>query len=98
MTHRTHMQLFGLLALTLPLAACAQNDVPVAPAAQVAATRPASPPPQLVSGLPDFTQLVDPFGSRHRQLHLHLGDGRRKPDFRRYGPHSDECFEIDSHK
>ena len=61
MTHRIHTRLFGLLALTLPLAACAQGDAP-APAAQAIAARPATPAPQLVSGLPDFTQLVDQVG------------------------------------
>ncbi len=62
MTHRIHKQLFGLLAMTLPLAACAQSTAPVAPAEQAVAARAAAPAPQLVSGLPDFTQLVEQVG------------------------------------
>ena len=62
MTHRIHTRLFGLLAMTLPLVACAQSNAPTAPAEQAVAARPAAPAPQLVSGLPDFTQLVDRVG------------------------------------
>lgn len=58
MTHRIHSQVFGLLAMTLPLVACAQSTAP-APVEQTTFTRPAEPAPQLVSGLPDFTRLVD---------------------------------------
>ena len=93
MTHRIHMQLFGLLALTLPLAACAQNDVPVAPAAQVAATRPASPPPQLVSGLPDFTQLVDQVGPGVVNVETVIG-ARRAPRMGRGQPDMDQMPEF----
>ena len=60
MTHRIHSQVFGLLAMTLPLVACAQSTAPApAPVEPTAFTRPAEPAPQLVSGLPDFTRLVD---------------------------------------
>ncbi|NCT88017.1 DegQ family serine endoprotease [Stenotrophomonas acidaminiphila] len=62
MTHRIPTRLFGLLAMTLPLVACAQSNAPTAPAEQAVAARPATPAPQLVSGLPDFTQLVDRVG------------------------------------
>ncbi|WP_305806275.1 DegQ family serine endoprotease [Stenotrophomonas sp. YIM B06876] len=59
MTHRIHTQVFGLLAMTLPLVACAQSTAPAPPAERAAITQPAAPAPQLVSGLPDFTRLVD---------------------------------------
>ncbi|MDG2525016.1 DegQ family serine endoprotease [Stenotrophomonas sp. HITSZ_GD] len=63
MNPRIRYQMFGLLALSLPLAACAQQ--PAAPAAQDSApiaTRSATPAPQLVAGLPDFTHLVEQVG------------------------------------
>ncbi len=59
MNHRLRNQMFGLLAMTLPLVACAQQPDP--PAAPIA-TRSATPAPQLVSGLPDFTGLVEQVG------------------------------------
>ena len=65
MTYRIPTRLAGLLAMALPLAACAQSDAPTAPAAParpVAAAAPVASAPQLVSGLPDFTQLVEQVG------------------------------------
>ena len=62
MTPRLRTQAIGLLALTLPLVACAQAPAPVAqtqPAPAAAARAPAQP---LVSGLPDFTNLVEQVG------------------------------------
>lgn len=58
------LQALGLLAMTLPLAACAQSPSPVpapqaAPAPSAAPRAPAAP---LVTGLPDFTTLVDQVG------------------------------------
>ena len=47
--------LLSLMLLTLPLAACAQ--APSAAPASLAA--PKAPAPQLVTGLPDFTGLVE---------------------------------------
>lgn len=79
MSHRIHTQLFGLLAMTLPLAACAQSTAPGAPTEQVAAARPAAAPaPQLVSGLPDFTQLVDQVGPGVVNVETVIGS-RRDP-------------------
>ncbi|SBV36375.1 putative periplasmic serine endoprotease DegP-like [uncultured Stenotrophomonas sp.] len=78
MTHRIHTRLFGLLAMTLPLAACAQGNTPAAPAEQAIATRPAAPAPQLVSGLPDFTQLVDQVGPGVVNVETVIGP-RRNP-------------------
>ncbi|MBB3832105.1 serine protease Do [Xanthomonas arboricola] len=65
MNHRIRTQMFGLIAMTLPLAACAQQTAP-APAAKasapIAANRSTTPAPQLVAGLPDFTNLVEQVG------------------------------------
>ncbi|MDV3468071.1 Do family serine endopeptidase [Stenotrophomonas sp. C3(2023)] len=47
------------LAMTLPLAACAQSP---SPAPQAAAAAPRAPAQPLVSGLPDFTNLVEQVG------------------------------------
>ena len=55
MNPRIRNYTFALLAMTLPLAACAQQQEAAAPIA----TRSATPAPQLVTGLPDFTQLVE---------------------------------------
>ena len=60
MTQRFHSQVFGLLAMTLPLVACAQPAPPANEAAPIA--RVAAPAAPLVTGLPDFTQLVDKVG------------------------------------
>ncbi|MFT3667983.1 MAG: Do family serine endopeptidase [Pseudoxanthomonas sp.] len=62
MTPHARHGLLTLLMLTTPLAACAQQAEAPAP---VAATAPAvaqSAAPQLVTGLPDFTQLVEQVG------------------------------------
>ncbi|HYG06122.1 MAG TPA: DegQ family serine endoprotease [Stenotrophomonas sp.] len=64
MNSRIRNQMLGLLAISVPLAACAQQ--PSAPAAVAdgapIATRSATPAPQLVAGLPDFTNLVQQVG------------------------------------
>lgn len=78
MTHRIYRRLFGLLAMTLPLAACAQSNAPAAPAEQAVAARPAAPAPQLVSGLPDFTQLVEQVGPGVVNVETVIGP-RRNP-------------------
>lgn len=64
MNPRIRNQVLGLLAISLPLAACAQQPGASAPAADSApiATRSATPAPQLVAGLPDFTNLVQQVG------------------------------------
>ncbi|KAB7762393.1 DegQ family serine endoprotease [Xanthomonas maliensis] len=63
MNSRIRTQMFGLLAMTLPLAACAQQtDAPAKPSAPIAVNRSATPAPQLVAGLPDFTNLVEQVG------------------------------------
>ncbi|MBB2805425.1 peptidase S1 [Xanthomonas arboricola] len=63
MNHRIRTQMFGLIAMTLPLAACAQQSAPTAKdVVPIAANRSATPAPQLVAGLPDFTNLVEQVG------------------------------------
>lgn len=56
--------LFGLLVLTTPLAACAQQPTAAAQGAAPAAVSSIaqSSAPQIVTGLPDFTQLVEQVG------------------------------------
>lgn len=85
MTHRIPTQLLGLLAMTLPLVACAQSTAPVAPTEQVAAARNVAPAPQIVSGLPDFTQLVDQVGPGVVNVESVIGS-RRNPRMAEAGP------------
>ena len=56
--------LFGLLVLTTPLAACAQQPsaAPQGAAPAAISSIAQSSAPQIVTGLPDFTQLVDQVG------------------------------------
>ena len=56
--------LFGLLILTSPLAACAQQagSTPQASAPAVTGSIAQSSAPQIVTGLPDFTRLVEQVG------------------------------------
>lgn len=65
MTHRARNGLFGLLILTTPLAACARPAAdagPTASAPAIASTIAQSSAPQIVTGLPDFTRLVETVG------------------------------------
>ena len=62
MTPRLRTQAIGLFALTLPLVACAQPAAPTAPPQAAAAAAPRAPAQPLVSGLPDFTNLVEQVG------------------------------------
>lgn len=62
MNQHTRNQMFGLLAMTMPLMACAQQPEPAPQPSAPIATRSAAPAPQLVSGLPDFTNLVEQVG------------------------------------
>ena len=92
MTPRIQNKLFGLLAMTLPLVACAQSPAPNAPAEQVAATR-AAPAPQLVQGLPDFTQLVDQVGPGVVKVDTVIG-ARRNPRIAQQGPDMEQMPEF----
>ncbi len=63
MTPRLRTHAIGLFALTLPLVACAQPAAPAAqPQAAAAVAAPRTPAQPLVSGLPDFTNLVEQVG------------------------------------
>ncbi|KAF1710057.1 peptidase S1 [Pseudoxanthomonas kalamensis DSM 18571] len=63
MKHTLRTPLLGLLMLTLPLGACAEQAAPPAASAPVAtATIAQSSAPQIVTGLPDFTRLVEQVG------------------------------------
>ncbi|NCT70446.1 MAG: DegQ family serine endoprotease [Xanthomonadaceae bacterium] len=62
MTPHARHSLLALLILTTPLAACAQQAEAPAPVAAVAPAVAQSAAPQLVTGLPDFTQLVEQVG------------------------------------
>ena len=92
MTPRIQNKVFGLLAMTLPLVACAQSPAPNAPAEQVAATR-AAPAPQLVQGLPDFTQLVDQVGPGVVKVDTVIG-ARGNPRAAQQGPDMDQMPEF----
>lgn len=62
MTPHARHGLLTLLMLTTPLAACAQQAEAPAPVATAAPAAAQSAAPQLVTGLPDFTQLVEQVG------------------------------------
>jgi len=62
MTPHARHGLLTLLMLTTPLAACAQQAEAPAPVAAAAPAAAQSAAPQLVTGLPDFTQLVEQVG------------------------------------
>ncbi|MFT4249448.1 MAG: DegQ family serine endoprotease [Pseudomonas sp.] len=90
MNPRIRNQMFGLLAMTLPLAACAQQPEPSAPASSpIATNRGAAPAPQLVTGLPDFTNLVEQVGPgvvnidstvTRKDMLRRSGSGQQTPD------------------
>lgn len=64
MTPSVRNSLFGLLILTSPLAACAQQagSAPQASTPAVSGSLAQSSAPQIVTGLPDFTRLVEQVG------------------------------------
>ncbi|HHW4682845.1 MAG TPA: DegQ family serine endoprotease, partial [Xylella sp.] len=63
MNSRIRTRCFGLLAITLPLVACgAQKNNSAPDPTPPIVTHSTTPAPQLVAGLPDFTQLVDQVG------------------------------------
>jgi len=61
MTASVRNGLLGLFILTLPLAACAQQEGAAAPSAGLPSIAQSSAP-QIVTGLPDFTRLVEQVG------------------------------------
>nr|WP_298123571.1 DegQ family serine endoprotease [uncultured Pseudoxanthomonas sp.] len=62
MTPHARSGLLAVLMLTTPLAACAQQPEAPVPTAATAPVAAQSTAPQLVTGLPDFTQLVEQVG------------------------------------
>ncbi len=91
-TRRLPARVLGLLAMTLPLVACAQSEAPTTPAQPAAAVQ-AAPAPQLVSGLPDFTQLVDRVGPGVVKVETIIG-ARRNPRMANGGPDMDQMPEF----
>jgi len=90
-------QALGLLAMTLPLAACAQSPSPApqAATAQSAAAAPRAPAQPLVSGLPDFTNLVDQVGPGVVNIETTIvRGGNRQARGGGMGPGQDEIPEI----
>jgi serine protease Do len=59
MNAHVRLGLIGLISLTMPLAACAKQDSTSGSAAAIAPTIAQSSAPQIVTGLPDFTRLVE---------------------------------------
>jgi serine protease Do len=79
--------LFGLLVLTTPLAACAQqpSGVPQGAAPAAVSSIAQSSAPQIVTGLPDFTQLVEQVGPGVVNIEAKVGTrqvarGQQMPD------------------
>ena len=84
------LSLSCLLALCLPLAACAKPEAQT-PAAAAPIATPAAPAAPLVSGLPDFTQLVDRVGPAVVNVETTIVRNRQA---RRGGPDMDQMPEF----
>lgn len=93
MTARIRTHAMALLAITLPLVACAQSPSPTAPAAQVAAA-PRAPAAPLVSGLPDFTNLVEQVGPGVVNIETTIVRSNRQARGASPGPGDDEMPEF----
>ena len=92
MTSSVRNSLFGLFILTTPLAACAQQPASVqqATAPAVISSIAQSSAPQIVSGLPDFTQLVEQVGPGVVNIEAKVGT---RPVARGQSPGNDEMPE-----
>lgn len=93
MTARIRTHAMALLAITLPLVACAQSPSPTAPAAQVSAA-PRAPAAPLVSGLPDFTNLVEQVGPGVVNIETTIVRSNRQARGAGPGPGDDEMPEF----
>lgn len=93
MTARIRTHALALLAITLPLVACAQSPSPAAPAAQAAAA-PRAPAAPLVSGLPDFTNLVEQVGPGVVNIETTIVRSNRQARGAGPGPGDDEMPEF----
>jgi serine protease Do len=76
MTPNARNSLLTLLMLTTPLAACAQQADSPAPTVAAAPAVAQSSAPQLVTGLPDFTQLVEQVGPGVVNVEANIGSRR----------------------
>lgn len=96
LTRSFRTQALGLLAMTLPLAACAQSPSPLAQdvAAQTAAAAPRAPAQPLVTGLPDFTNLVEQVGPGVVNIETTIVRSNRQARGGGAGPSQDEIPEI----
>ena len=94
MTPRLRTQAASLLALTLPLMACAQAPAPSPTASPQAAAvaAPRAPAQPLVSGLPDFTNLVEQVGPGVVNVDTTIVRSNRQA--RAMGPGDDEMPEF----
>lgn len=92
MIHSARKPLLILLMLTTPLAACAQQPEAAPPPAVTAAATAQSSAPQLVTGLPDFTQLVEQVGPGVVNIEARTGGGQAART--RGGMPEDEIPEI----
>ncbi|HEY0332596.1 MAG TPA: DegQ family serine endoprotease [Stenotrophomonas sp.] len=90
MNPRIRNQMLSLLALSLPLAACAQpeSSAPTRAAEAPIAARSSAPAPQLVAGLPDFTNLVQQVGPAVVNIESKIS--RRSLARRQGGPSDDQ--------
>lgn len=86
--------LFGLLVLTTPLAACAQQPTAAPQGASPAAVSSIaqSSAPQIVTGLPDFTQLVEQVGPG--VVNIEAKVGARQASREQQMPDEDDMPEI----
>ena len=78
MNPRLRMGLIGLVSLTVPLSACAQQGG--SGAAAVAPTIAQSSAPQIVTGLPDFTKLVEQVAPGVVNVDATIGDDSSSAD------------------
>lgn len=95
LTRSFRTQALSLLAMTLPLAACAQSPSPAPQAATAqAAAAPRAPAAPLVTGLPDFTNLVDQVGPGVVNVETTIVRGNRQARAGGMGPGQDDIPEI----
>ncbi|WDS36146.1 Do family serine endopeptidase [Pseudoxanthomonas sp.] len=78
MNPRARNGLIGLISLTMPLAACAKQDA--GGAAAIAPTIAQSSAPQIVTGLPDFTRLVEQVAPGVVNIDATIGGGDSSAD------------------
>ena len=85
--------LLGLLVLTSPLAACAQQPSGAAAASAAVPSLAQSSAPQIVTGLPDFTRLVEQVGPGVVNIEA-ISSGRQAAQGPQQGPGAGDMPEI----